>query len=167
MEVRGLEEGARLERRDFLGAVSFGVFLFLVGLIFFITPNLYRAVETFFRDFQLVEIAQNIFVPASMSNHPLLYLAVEVFCYLWGLFQIVVLVVRFVLGSSISRKARTLSSIIFWFGAGWLTAMLATQTFGIGSRGWFAFWSAIAILLGLSLILQAIVLAAAVYSRPR
>jgi len=166
-EVRELEEGARRERRDILGLVSFGVFLLLVGMIFIITPNLYRAVERFFGDFHLVEIAPNIFLPAPVSNHPVLYLAVEVFCYLWGLFQIVTLVLRFALGSPIRLKASTLSRIIFWFGAGWLTGLLGTQILGVGSRGWFAFWSAVAILLGFSLIVEAVVLAAAVYSKPR
>lgn len=155
------------ERRDSLSAVSFGVFLLLLGAVFVITPNLYSAVLTFFRDFRLVEIAPNIFLPAPTSNHPMLYLAVEVFCYLWGLFQIVVLALRFSLGSSIHLKAKTFSRIIFWLGAGLLTSMLATQMLGVGSRGWFAFCSAVAILLGLSLIVQAVVLAAAIKSEHR
>jgi len=143
------------------------MFLILIGAMFVITPNLYGAVLTFLDDFQLVQIGPKIFLPAPVSNHPVLYLAIEVFCYLWGLFQIVILILRFSLGSSIHQKARTLSRIVFWLGAGWLTSMLRTRILGVGSQGWFAFWSAVAILLGLSLIVQAAVLAAAIRSKPR
>lgn len=162
-----MEERRRLRRGDSLGAVSAGVFIILVGVMFVITPNLYTRAVEFFRDFRLVQISTNIWLPAPRSNHPVLYLAVEVFCYLWGLFQILVLVLRFSLGSSVYSRAKTMSRIIFWFGAGLLTGMLGTQILGAGSRGWFAFWSALAILLGLSLIVQAAVLAVVVQSRPR
>lgn len=172
-EVNELEESIRCEshrlRRldSLISAVSIGVFLVLIGTIFVLTSNLYSAVSRFFNDFRLVEIAPNFFLPAPVLNHPVLYLAVEVFCYLWGLFQIVVLVLRFGIGSPIYLKAKTLSRIVFWLGTGWLVSMLQTRIFGAGSRGWFAFWSAVAMLLGLSLIVQAVVLATALQRKPQ
>jgi len=162
-----MEESPRLRKHDSLSAVSFGVFLILAGTISVITPGLYEATVRFFKDFRLVQIAPNFFLPAPTSNHPVLYLAVEVFCYLWGLFKIIVLVLRFALGSSVYLKAKTFSRMIFWLGAGLLTGMLGTKIFGDAPGGWFAFWSAVAILLGLTLIVEAIILAVAVRSRPR
>lgn len=142
----------RLEKQDRLEFVSFGFFLVLVGTIYLITPNLYGEFVAFFKDFQLVEVAPNMFFPSPASNHPVVYGAVMKFCLVFGLFQVVLLGLRFVLRDTLSRKAETLSGIIFWLGASFLSNMLSVENID-----WFAFISGLIIFVGLSLVVRSLV----------
>jgi len=89
----------RPEGGDRLSLASFGFFLILIGAISarLITPNYYDEFSAFFRDFHLVRVASNVFLPAPKSSHPIVYTAFMDFCIAYGLFQIAVLVFRFVL----------------------------------------------------------------------
>ncbi len=101
-------------------------------------------------DFQLVEIMEpNIFLPAPASSHPVLYGAIEEFSYLFGIFQVGMLILRFAYGSSPSQKAGTASNVVFWLGAGYLLGILKDQAIG-----WFAFLAGLIILIGLSIIIR-------------
>jgi len=140
----------RLER-DRLGFVSFGFFLILVGTIYLITPNCYDEFVAFFKDFKLMKVAPNMYFPAPASNHPVVYGAVMKFCFAFGLFQIVLLCLRFALRDTLSRKAETLSGIIFWLGAGFLSNMLLAENIG-----WFAFLGGLIIFVGLSLVVRSL-----------
>jgi len=142
----------RLEKWDRLGFVSLGFFLVLVGIIYLTTPNCYGEFVAFFKDFKLVKVAPNVFFPAPASNHPVVYGAVMEFCFVFGPFQIVLLGLRFVLRDTLSRKAETLSGIIFWLGAGFLLNMLFVENIG-----WFAFLGGLIIFVGLSLVLRSLV----------
>jgi len=142
----------RLEERDRLEFVSFGFFLVLVGTINLITPNIYSEFVAFFKDFKLVEVAPNLFFPSPASNHPIVYGAVMKFCFAFGLFQVVILGLRFVFRDTLGRKAGTLSGIIFWLGAGFLSNMLLTENID-----WFAFLSGLIIFVGLSLVVRSLV----------
>jgi hypothetical protein len=70
------------------------------------------------------------------------------------------LVIRFATGSPNRKKAENLSDIIFWFGTAYLI-----QTWLINNTKWFEFWATILILLGMSLIVRAIYLAAVALRR--
>jgi len=138
-------------RRDILGFVPFGFFLISLGVIFLTTPNLFSEISDFFRDFQLVKIMEpNVFLPAPASNHPVLYGAVETFCYLFGIFQVGMLILRFAYGSSASQKAGTASDVVFWLGAGYLVGILRDQIIG-----WFTFIAGLIILIGITVIIRA------------
>jgi hypothetical protein len=140
-------------RRDDTGWISFGAFLIIIAVIYLRTPNLVHEVEAFVRDFRLVQIFQNFwwFVPS--TSHPVLYAAVEQFCYAFGLVHIVILGLKFARGSSTHGKAQTLSDIVFWLGAGYILSVLAQ-----GGLSWLSFIASLIILIGISIIARALVL---------
>jgi hypothetical protein len=144
-----------------IGIVSFGSFIILIGVISVLTPSLFGKIEDFFRDFHLTKLphTQNVFLPAPADPgaHLALYNAVGLFCLLWGSFQILVLVFRLLLNLSTVSKARTVSDIIFWLGSYYLISVFLNGTLTLTS--WFAFWATIIILLGISLLARAILLA--------
>lgn len=146
-------------REGILSAVSAGVFLVLIGLLFILTPGLVDKFGTFFKDIKLVNITsvENVMLPAPehVAQHLEVYSAVEQFSLGWGVFLVAMLVVRFAIGSPNRRKAENLSDIIFWFGAAYLI-----QTWLINNAKWFEFWATILIVLGVSLVVRAIYLAA-------
>jgi len=155
-----LEGFSRRHRESLFSAISAGFFFLLVGAIFLTTPNLFDKILTFFRDFHLESISPSLRdirlpAPAFPRAHQEVYVAVAQFGFVWALFQIVILVLRFVARSPLSKKAETVSNFVFWVGLGFLTRM-----FLIDTTRWFVFWAGIIMLLGLSLIVRAIILAA-------
>jgi hypothetical protein len=151
-------------RDGILGAITAGAFLVLVGSMFIIHPNLIDKVIDFFKDIKLVSVLdQNgimLPAPASVALHVDVYSAVEQFSLAWGVFLVAMLVIRFAVNSATRRKAENISDIVFWFGAAYLI-----QTWLINSAKWFEFWAMILIMLGISLIVRAVYLAAARLAR--
>jgi len=141
-------------------AISAGFFFILVGTIFVTTPNLFDKILAFFRDFNIVSVPNmKIFLPAPASpgNHSMIYSAVTHFSLVWALFQIVILTLRFVARSTLTKKVETLSNLVFWLGANYLIPTFLNET--TTSTTWFAFWTVILMLIGMSLIIRAIILA--------
>lgn len=136
-----------------IGFISFGFFLILVGFIWLNTPDLKDAVVAFFRDFRLKEAFQDVYLPAPKSQwgHPIVYRAFQQFCIGYGLFQVVVLVLRFVFGSSVSDKAGTVSSFVFWLGLAFFAGLLLAE-----AVGWFAFLAGFVVVVGLSIIVRGV-----------
>jgi hypothetical protein len=161
----------RIRREGLISAISAGFFFLLIGVIFIITPNLFQRILDFFNDFtRLVPVPNTtqIFVPA--PDHPLrhrvVYQAAEQFEFALGLFQFVILALRIVMSSSLRRITETVSHLIFWLGAGYLTlTLLLEPTAWSPMVTWFVFWAAIIMLLGVSFIVRAIILAAASATR--
>ena len=155
-------------RDGLFSAISAGFFFVVVGAIFITTPNIFDRIIEFFRNFDIVPVPnfQNIFLPAPLYpfTHRVVYLAVEQFSYIWGLFQILVLGLRFIARSPWRKKAETASNLVFWFGAGFLIRTFLLETIRLphitGMTRWFAFWTVIIMLIGATLIIRAIVLAA-------
>jgi len=140
------------EERDVLGLASFGFFLLLIGVIWIITPNLSQRVIDFFKDFKLTEeIFPNVFLPAPAHRHPLVYTALTRFCFAFGLFQIVILVFRFLFREPLDRIAGTFSGIVFWLGVGFISSLLAD-----GEIGWFGFLGWVIVFIGLSLVVRSL-----------
>jgi len=156
-------------REGLISAISAGVFFILVGAIFLTTPNLFDRIIAFFRDFDLVRVPNlgNVYLPAPLfpRDHLVVYTAVEQFSYAWGLFQLVILALRFLVRSPVNKDAETVSNIVFWLGTGFLVRSLLIETVRLshitGITRYYVFWAAIIMLLGVSLIIRAIVLAAA------
>jgi len=151
-------------REGIFSAISAGFFFLLVGAIFIITPNLFQRTEAFFRDFDSVTIPNTevwVFAPVFPRTHLDLYRAVEQFCFALGVFQLIILALRFMAGSPWNKKAETISNSVFWIGAGYLILrILIEATRWPAMTAWFVFWAAMIMLLGASLIVRAMVLAA-------
>jgi hypothetical protein len=132
---------------DWLGLISFGFFLVLLGLMWIITPGLQEDIVAFFTDFELKTLTGGIVFPAPRTTHPVLYTAATQVSFVMGVLGVAVLVIRFALHDSLNRKAETISSIVFWFGAAFFLNMLRVEAIG-----WFGFLGAMIITLGLSII---------------
>jgi len=141
-------------------AISAGVFFILVGAIFVVTHNLFGKILAFFGDFDIVRVPNTkIFLPAPASPraHSVVYSAVAQFSFVWGLFQIVILALRFFARSPLSKKAETVSNVVFWLGTSFLTRTFLNET--TTATTWFVFWAGVIMLIGVSLIIRAVILA--------
>ncbi len=163
VEVSELNETLNFSRgygEDIFSAISAGVFLILIGAIFATTHGLFGKILDFFRGFNIVRVSDmEIFlpVPASPEAHSIVYSAVAQFSFVWGLFQIFILAFRFVAGSPPSKKAETASNVVFWSGASYLIRAFLNETTTL--KMWFEFWAGVMMIIGVSLIARAIILA--------
>ncbi|PVX26492.1 MAG: hypothetical protein CW691_01385 [Candidatus Bathyarchaeum sp.] len=138
-------------------AISAGFFLLLVGAIFVITPNLLDAIMDFFGDISIVNVPNTdaMFLgPELPLSHITVYQAVGQFSIAWSILQVVMLALRFIVHSSWQKRSETVGNLVYWTGAAVLI-----QTFLIENTQWFAFWSIILIIIGVSLIARAAVMA--------
>jgi len=160
-------------RESLITAISAGFFLILIGALFITTPGLFSRIIDFFNNFDaLVQVPNTmIYLPAPRNPlipHQVVYTAVEQFGFAFGAFQIVTLALRFVARSPISRKAETVGNFIFWIGLGYLTRTLLlqqTRWTAMPTTAWFVFWAAIVMLIGVTLIIRALILATAIPRR--
>ena len=156
---------ARTRRGDwFFGAISVGLFFFLVGILFITTPGLYAEIVNFFKDFASVPVPHtNVYLPApsSLGAHATVYSAVQQFSLAWAVFMVAMLVGRIVLRAPIRRQAQNLGDAVFWFGAAYLVQTYLLDTAGLDLTRWFEFWASVVILAGLSLVARAAFLIAA------
>jgi hypothetical protein len=144
-------------------AISAGFFFILVGAIFVTTPNLFGEILDFFGDFDLVRVPNQpgwlLPAPAFPAGHSVVYSAAEKFSFALGVFQIVVLALRFVARSPWGKKAETVSNFVFWLGTSFLIHILLVESTNMHT--WFVFCAGIVMLIGVSLVIRAIVLAVA------
>lgn len=70
-------------------------------------------IDNFVHDFQLENVYPGVSFHASASKHPVLYNAMFQFCLIFAIFQVGILVTRFFLKESISRKSGTFSVLFF------------------------------------------------------
>jgi len=166
-----MEEGfnvfSRKHREGLITGVSAGFFFIVVGALFVIMPTLFDRIVAFFNNFDLVTIP-NLGIPwpapVSPFSHSVVYLAAERFCFIWGVFQIVILVLRLVLRSNVEKVSETVSNMVYWFGSGVLVRMFLLEFVRFptvaGLTRWFVFWAAIIMLFGVTLIIRGIIRAA-------
>jgi len=150
----------------FFSIASIGFLLILLGAIFASTPNLYNDIIAFFKDFEIVEVRNTqIYLPAPAhpQTHLTVYSAAGTFCLTWGIYEIAILITRFLIRSPTNKKAETLSNIIFWLGASYLIKENLDIT--TTTTGWFTFWTLIITLLGISLIVRGLILAASTWQK--
>jgi hypothetical protein len=152
------KETPRHYQEGIFTAISIGFFLLLVGTLFVINPNLFGNIIDFFKDFELVDVPHtNIILPAPESPqlHLTVYQAARQFSIALGVFQVVILALRFVIPSSWGKRSETVGNFVYWGGASFLI-----QSFLIETTQWFTFWSTIIILVGVSIIARTVVMAA-------
>ena len=157
-------------RERLITAISAGFFLILIGVLFIITPALFNRIIDFFRNFAVLVQVPNtiIYLPAPTRplDHRIVYTAVEQFAFAFGAFQIVILALRFAARSPVDKKAETVGNLVSWIGLGYLTRTLLLQaTRWPALTTWFVFWDAVFMLIGVTLIIRAIILAVAIPRR--
>lgn len=160
---KGVNAGfSQKTKETFISAFSAGFFLVLFGIFFVITPGLFDSVVNFFLDFGIVKVPHMsvgfvLPAPEHPALHTTVYSAVSQFCLACGIFLVGVFILRFFAGSPLNKKADTTGDIVFWLTSGYLVGNflnnMATHV------EWFAFWAAIIMLIGSTLIIRAIILA--------
>ena len=156
------------EGEKLIYAISAGVVLILVGLIFYFAQpnNLWEKILDFFSSFTLAEVPGTRFLnldaglflpsPISPSAHTVLYTAIFQFCIGLGTFQLLLLVARLKIKSLTKKIAETLGSLIYWIGTSYLVARFLNSTTSI--NGWWIFWAGILLILGLSFVARGFLL---------
>jgi len=135
-----------------LSTLSFGFFLILFGLIWIITPNFSSRVIDFAKDFHLEHLTEHLLLPAPKESHPVVYTAAMQFCLVFGAFQIVILVLRFIFHDSLDKKSGTISNITFWFSTSFFLNMLVNEP-----TRWFGFLAGLIVSIGLAIIASSLV----------
>jgi hypothetical protein len=167
---RSFDGGSRKYRENLIGAISAGFFFVLIGILFVITPSLLEKIIDLLTGLRQAQVGTTgIFLPApptpQTSGNTDVYMAAAQFCLAFGIFEIVLLVLRVALHSPIDKKAETASSIAYWFGSSYLINMLLVDvTRGTVAIRWFTYWAELIMLIGVTLIIRAIILIA---STPR
>jgi hypothetical protein len=142
-----------------VAAVSVGGFFVLLGVIFAIIPNLFERIVAFFTNFGVVEVTNTgIFLPAPTTPwaHSVVYTAASQFSLGIGILQILIVALRLAIRSPLGKTAEAISNLVFWFGASYLIPMFLNEATSL--KIWFTFWTAMIVLIGVSLIVRAIVL---------
>ena len=138
-------------------AISIGFLLLLVGTLFIINSNLFGSIMDFFKDFKLVDVPNtDIMFPAPEfpQLHLTVYQVARQFSIALAVFQVIILALRFFIPSSWEKRSETVGNFVYWGGTSFLI-----QLFLIETTQWFTFWSTIIILIGVSLIARAVVMA--------
>jgi hypothetical protein len=143
-------------------ALAVGGFFIILGLAIALTPGITDKANSFFNDLQNTAYPVgntastiNLPAPAHPASHDSFYTAVMSFALGIGVLQIVILALRIVIHSPMRRIAETVGNMIFWLGAALLVSILLI---GGTLSGWFQFWSALIILVGVSLIARFLIL---------
>jgi len=145
----------------FITVLSVGGFFIILGLVFALIPGTWHAADAFFRDLKIVNVSTdsnianlNVLDPANPEMHSDFYSVVFNFCVGIGILQIAVLVLRLIVRSPVRRISNSVGDLIFWFGAAFsVNAFLLVGTL----KGFWQFWAALLMTLGVSLIVRGII----------
>ncbi len=151
------------KKESFFSAIYIGSVFIILALVFFIHvgDNVWNSLVNFFSSLTLAPVpATGISLPAPSdpSAYFNLYNAAFHFAIALGILEIVILLLRIWLHSSVYRLAETIENIVFWLGASFLvTTYLVNMTI---SSEWFVFWAGIILIFGLALVARSFVLLA-------
>lgn len=137
------------KEEQLLGWLSFGAFLLIVGAIFLITPDLTDEIKTFFGDFKLEQVNEHFHFPIPQNHYPTLYKSTAIFCFAYGTYQFLLLILKFALKAEPTKKTETFTSIIFWLSTGFVMLMLQNKEIG-----WLTFIASLVILAAIALIIR-------------
>ncbi len=159
------KKSAPILGENVITAISIGFFLVLVGILFVITPNLFGEIIDLLSDFKLVEVVPNsdiIFpAPESLNAFSVVYVAAAQLSFALGIFQIVILALRFFISSPWQKRAESVGNLVFWLGTGFLIQSFLIEPILLEATQWFMFWSTVIMMIGVSLIARAGVMAVA------
>lgn len=145
---------------NIIGAISAGAIFILIGTIYVTTlpTSLWDKIVDFFQSFEVVKLSDTLSLPAPAApgTHAVVYNAAFQFCIGIAILQIILLALRLMMHSPISKTAETIGNLVYWFGASYLVPTFLNSATDVSA--WFAFWAAIIIILGVSMIARAVVL---------
>lgn len=161
--------GPRAFGESIINAISVGTGFILIGAIYVasLPTSLWDKMLDFFNSFigsPVPGTSISLPAPAAPGAHALLYNAIFQFCIGIAILQIILLALRLMFRSSISKTAETAGNLVFWFGASYLVSTFLNSSTTLTS--WFAFWAAIIIIVGISAIVRAIVIFAKTHRQP-
>ncbi|MEM4720945.1 MAG: hypothetical protein QXT73_02620 [Candidatus Methanomethylicaceae archaeon] len=141
------------EEMNKLGIISLGFFLVLLGLVWILTPDIGEHLRAFLsqENWRISKVGQRLFFPEPNTHYPVLYNTASYFCFAFGAFQIVILLLRVVLHNPLNKIGETLSEAIFWMGMSFFFGMLASN-----ALGWFGLFAGFLMLVGASIITKSI-----------
>jgi hypothetical protein len=131
-------------------------------MIFVLIPGFFSKLLTFFNDFALVQVP-NVYAgvvlpaPRNPADHTTIYSAASWYSFGWGIFLVALLAVRILANSPLQKKAQNVSDIFYWLTNGFLIGYFLNET--TTTVMWFSYWTAVIMLLGVSLIIRALILA--------
>ena len=152
---------AFIHQESILNAISVGTVFILLGVVYVLAlpTSLWDRLVGFFGSFttrQFPGTGISLPIPVNPSNHVVFYNALFQFCLGIGLLQILVLALRFMWRSPVSRTAETAGNLVFWLGASFMVATFLNAS--TTTSMWFAFWGAMLLIIGFSLIARAAVI---------
>lgn len=147
-----------------LSAAGAGFFFLLIGMIFVTTPSLLDNISRLFSSngFTTIPVPNTTIslpAPHPLDGYLVIYRAAGLFSLIWGIFEIALVVLRFALRSPTRRKAEGVGNVVFWLGTSYLINFYLNASIDNDPAPWFVFWTMILMLLGVSLIARAAVLA--------
>jgi hypothetical protein len=171
-EENNIEVGCLIENNDMpakyqeglFTAISVGFGLLLLGALFITTPNLFDKVIAFFKDIGVFEVPNTnmlFLAPESTNIHSVVYQAAEQFSIALTVFHVIILALRFIIPSPLSKKSESVSSLVYWAGASLLIQSFLIENAPITRTNWFEFWSLIIVLAGISILARAAFMAVA------
>jgi len=143
-----------------ISAISIGTVFILIGTIYVTTlpTSLWDKTVDFFSSLTGSPVpGTTIYLPAPAdpAAHAVLYNAAFQFCIGIAILQIILIALRLMFHSPISKTAETAGNLVYWFGASYLVTTFLNSSTTLTT--WFAFWAAILIVIGISLIARAFV----------
>ena len=163
MPSLNLQSLSEKKKESLFTALYIGALFIILALVYYIhlSDNLWDTLVNFFTSLTLAPVPTtgiSLPAPANPANFGNLYFAAFQFSLAIGILEIIILALRVVLHSSVTRIAETIENIVFWFGASYLIiAYLVNMTI---SSEWFVFWAGIILIFGLALIARAFVILA-------
>jgi len=162
-DTRKGHELTERRKENLLTAVYIGSIFIILAVIYIVhfPSNLWDRIVDFFMSLTLAPVpGAGIALPApsNPAAHTELYIAAFQFAIAVGIVEIVVLVLRVLMHSPVSRKAETIENVVFWLGASYLIITYLVNMTLAGE--WFVFWAGIVLIFGLSLVARAFVLLA-------
>lgn len=114
-------------KTDIVGAVSFGMFLIVIGAVFASTPNLAGSIWDMINDVRLEEVYPNIYFPALQSEFPVVYNAFFQVCVAMLVISAILLVIRLIVNQQIKWKAEGVGNVVFWACVAWIASMIVAD----------------------------------------
>ena len=151
------------KKENLFTAIYAGAVLLILAVVYYIniSADIVGSIVNFFTSLTLSTVPSTgipLPAPSNPAAYVSLYNVVFEFTIALGVLEIVILMIRVVLRSSVSRKAETIENIVFWLGTSYLvTTYLVNMT--IPSE-WFVFWAGIIMIFGLALVARSFILLA-------